>query len=89
MDSIIKLNSRGGIDNCLRKLKNVSGKDSKTYVLKHDYISVKSGYVEGTKRFISPPGGPTIVEGEFLKEAGAVVKSIIYSIGYGHIVIFE
>lgn len=89
MDSIIKLNSRGGIENCLRKLKNVSGKDSKTYVLKHDYISVKSGYVEETKRFISPPGGPTIVEGEFLKEAGAVVKSIIYSIGYGYIVIFE
>ena len=48
MDNIIKLNSRGGIDNCLRKLKNMSGKDSKTYVLKHDYINVKSGYVEET-----------------------------------------
>lgn len=89
MEDIIKLNSRGGIDNCLRKLKNVSGKDSKTYVLRHEYISVRSGYTEETKRYISPPGGPMIVEGEFLKEAGAIVKVIIYSPGFGYIIIFE
>lgn len=89
MEDIIKLNSRGGIDNCLRKLKNVSGKDSKTYVLRHEYISVISGYTEETKRYISPPGGPMITEGEFLKEAGAIVKVITYSPGFGYIIIFE
>lgn len=89
MEDIIKLNSRGGIDNCLRKLKNVSGKDSKTYVLRHEYIRVRSGYTEETKRYISPPGGPMIVEGEFLKEAGAIVKVITYSPGFGYIIIFE
>lgn len=89
MDNIIKLNSRGGIDNYLRKLKNVNGKDSKTYVLRHEYISARSGYTEETKRYISPPGGPMIVEGEFLKEAGAIVKVITYSPGFGYIIIFE
>lgn len=89
MEDIIKLHSRGGVNNYLKKMKKPNGEESKTYVIKTDMPTLRMGYVEENKKFIDPSGGPMIVESYTLEEAGAVVKSIDFVVGYGHIVTFE
>ena len=89
MEDIIRLHSRGGVNNYLKKMKRLNGKESKTYVIKTDIPTLRMGYVEEKRKFIDPPGGPMIVEGLLLKEAKAVVKSIDFIVGYGYTVTFE
>ena len=89
MEDIIKLYSRGGANNYLKKMKRLNGEESKTYVIKTDIPTLRAGYVEDKRKFIDPSGGPMIVEGSLLEEANAVVKSIDFVVGYGHIITFE
>lgn len=89
MEDIIILRSRDGTDNRLKRLKRSDGEESKTYILKTTIPIMRSGYIEETKKFIDPSGGPMIVEGYTLKEADAVVKSIDFISGYGHTITFE
>ena len=89
MEDIIKLCSRGGANNYLKKMKRLNGEESKTYVIKTDMFIFRVGYVEDKRKFIDPSGGPMIVEGSLLEEANAVVKSIDFVVGYGHIITFE
>ena len=89
MEDIIKLHSRGGANNYLKKMKRLNGEESKTYVIKTDIPTLRAGYVEDKRKFIDPSGGPMIVEGLLLEEANAVVKSIDFVVGYGHIITFE
>ena len=89
MEDIIKLNSNGGVNNYLKKLKRTDGSESKTYVLKLEYPNPRAGYSESRYKYVSPFGGPTIIEGSLLKEADAVVETIMYISGLGHVIIFE
>lgn len=89
MEDIIKLHSRGNVNNYLKKMKRLNGEESKTYAIKTDIPIIRAGYVEEKRKFIDPSGGPMIVEGSLLKEANAVVKSIDFVVGYGHIITFE
>ena len=89
MENIIKLHSRGNVNNYLKKMKKLNGEESKTYVIKTDIPTLRAGYVEDKRKFIDPSGGPMIVEGSLLEEANAVVKSIDFVVGYGHIITFE
>ena len=89
MEDIIKLYSRGGANNYLKKMKRLNGEESKTYVIKTDTPTIRLGYVEDKRKFIDLSGGPMIVEGSLLEEANAVVKSIDFVVGYGHIITFE
>ena len=65
------------------------GSESKTYLIKTDMPTLRMGYVDEKNKFIDPSGGPMIVEGSLLEEANAVVKSIDFVVGYGHIITFE
>lgn len=89
MEDIIKLHSRGDINNYLKKMKRLNGEESKTYVIKTDIPILKTGYVEETRKFIDLSEGPMIVEGLLLEEANAVVKSIDFIVGYGYTITFE
>lgn len=89
MKDLIKLKSRGGEENYLKKLKKLDRTESKTYVLKLSTPYLRGGEVEGGGKFINPSGGSMIVEGSYLEEAEAVVKSIDYIIGYGYTITFE
>lgn len=89
MEDIIKLHSRGGVNNYLKKMKRLNGEESKTYVIKTDMPTFRMGYVEEKRKFIVPSGGPMIVEGSLLKVANAVVKSIDFISGYGYTITFE
>ena len=89
MKDLIKLKSRGYEENYLKKLKKPDKTESKTYVLKVSTPFLRSGEVEGGKKFIDPTGGPMIVVGSYLEEAEAVVKSIDYTVGYGYTITFE
>ena len=89
MEDIIKLHSRGGTNNYLKKMKRLNGEESKTYVIKTDMPTIRLGYVEDKRKFIDLSGGPMIVEGSLLEEANAVVKSIDFVVGYGYIITFE
>ena len=89
MEDIIKLHSRGDINNYLKKMKRLNGEESKTYVIKTDMPTFRVGYIEDKRKFIDLSGGPMIVEGSLLEEANAVVKSIDFVVGYGHIITFE
>ena len=89
MEDIIKLHSRGGANNYLKKMKRLNGEESKTYVIKTDMPTLRMGYVNDKRKFIDPLGGPMIVEDSLLEEANAVVKSIDFVVGYGHIITFE
>lgn len=88
MEDIIKLNSRYGTENYLKKLPKPDGSESKTYVLKIDTPTLRMGEVEGGNKFVDPSGGPMIVEGYELEEAKAVVKSIDFIEGYGCTITF-
>lgn len=89
MKDLIKLKSRGYEENYLKKLKKLDGTESKTYVLKVSTPYLRGGELEGGKKFIDPSGGPMIVVGSYLEEAGAVVKSIDFTMGYGYTITFE
>ena len=89
MGDIIKLNSRGGENNYLKKMPRLDGSESKTYVLKTESQYIRAGYVDEKHKFIDPSGGPMIVEDSILPEAGAKVTSITFVSGYGHTITFE
>ena len=89
MEDIIKLRSRYGTVNYLKKMPKPDGTDSKTYVLKTDVPTLRVGEVQGGNKFIDPSGGPMIVVGCKLEEAKAVVKSIYFVDGYGWTITFE
>lgn len=92
MEDIIKLRSRYGARNYLKKMPKSDSSESKTYVLKTDTPSLRVGEVEGTcyiHKFIEPSGGPMIVVGYKLEEADAVVKSIDFIEGYGWTITFN
>ncbi len=89
MEDIIKLRSRYGARNYLKKMPKPDGSESKTYVLKTDAPSLRVGNVSDGNKFIDPSGGPMIVVGYKLEEADAVVKSIDFIEGYGWTITFE
>ena len=89
MKDLIKLKSRGYEENYLKMLKRPDNSESNTYVLKVSSLYLRSGEVEGGRKFIDPSGGPMIVVGAYLEEAEAVVKSIDFTVGYGYTVTFE
>lgn len=88
MNDIIKLNSRGEDKNFLKRLRKKDDTESKTYVLKVSTPYLRTGEIDGHK-FIDPSGGPMIIEGSLLEEAGAVVKSIDHTLGYGYTITFK
>lgn len=51
--------------------------------------SYQAGTVNGGKKFVDPSGGPMIVEGSMLKEAGKVVKRVDFIQGKGAFITFE
>lgn len=89
MKDLIELKSRGEEHNYLRKLKKADGSESMTYLLKTSTYMMRSGNMPNGKLFIDPAGGPMIVEGEYLEEAEAVVKSIDHVMGQGYAITFE
>lgn len=89
MKDLIELKSRGEEHNYLRRLVNPDGSESHTYMLKTSTHTMRSGLIDKKKKFIDPSGGPMIVEGEYLEEAEAVVKSIDHVMGQGYAITFE
>lgn len=89
MEDIIKLRSRYGTVNYLKKMPKPDGSESKTYVLKIDVPTLRVGEVQEGNKFIDPSGGPMIIVGYKLEEAKAVVKSIDFVEGYGWTITFE
>ncbi len=89
MEAKIKLCSRDGICNYLKRLNKLTGEESKTYLLKTSVPTLRTGYVNEEHKFIDPIGGPMIVEDSLLKEANAVVKSIDFVNGFGYTVTFK
>lgn len=89
MEKIIKLHSRGGINNYLKMMMRPDGSESKTYLIKTEMATLRMGYVNEKDKFIDPSGGPMIVEGSLLEEANAIVKSIDFVTGFGHTITFE
>lgn len=89
MDDIIKLNSRGGVNNYLKKVKKLNGEESQTYLIKTDTPPLRMGYVDTKRKFVDPSGGPMIIEGSILEEADAVVKSIDFVSGHGCFITLE
>ena len=89
MEDTIKLKSRDGVKNYLKKMPKPDGSESKTYVLKTEVPILRIGEVQGGNKFIDPSGGPMIVVGYKLEEAKAIVKSIDFVEGYGYTITFE
>lgn len=89
MKDLIKLKSRGGTENYLKKLIKKDGSESLTYVLKTDIPYLRVGEVANGNKFIDPSGGPMIVVGDYLEEAEAVVESIDFAEGYGWTITFR
>ena len=52
-------------------------------------LNYRTGTVSEGKKFVDPSGGPMIVEGHMLEEAGAVVKYIDHAMGQGYLITFE
>ena len=89
MKDLIKLKSRDGTENYLKKLIKKDSSESLTYVLKTDVPYLRVGEVDNERKFIDPSGGPMIIVGNYLEEAKAVVKSIDFVEGYGWTITFE
>ena len=89
MKDLIKLKSRDGTENYLKKLIKKDNSESLTYVLKTDVPYLRIGEVDNGRKFIDPSGGPMIIVGNYLEEAKAVVKSIDFVEGYGWTITFE
>ena len=89
MEDVIGLKSGEDDTNYLKKLRKPDGSESRTYALKVSYPVITAGYLPNGKMYIQPSGSPVIVVGERLDEAGAVVKSIDYTSGYGYSITFK
>ena len=89
MEDLIKLKSRDGTENYLKKLIKKDSSESLTYVLKTDVPYLRVGKVDNGRKFIDPSGGPMIIVSNYLEEAKAVVKSIDFVEGYGWTITFE
>ena len=89
MEDLIKLKSRDGIENYLKKLIKKDSSKSLTYVLKTDVPYIRIGKIDNEIKFIDPSGGPMIIVDNYLEEAKAVVKSIDFVEGYGWTITFE
>ena len=89
MKDLIKLKSRDGAENYLKKLIKKDGSESFTYVLKTNVPYFRIGEVDNGRKFIDPSGGPMIIVGDYLEEANAVVESIDFVEGYGWIITFR
>lgn len=89
MKDLIKLKSRDGAENYLKKLIKKDGSESLTYVLKTDTPYFRVGNAGNGNRFIDPSGGPMIIVGDYLEEANAIVESIDFVEGYGWIITFR
>lgn len=88
MDKVIKLKSRYGLKNYLKKIVKADSSDSSTYVLKTESPYLRVGKTDDENKFIDPSGGPMIIVGDELEEAKAVVKSIDFVEGYGWTITF-
>lgn len=89
MNKIIKLNSRGE-DNYLKQLiKKDSDEESKTYRLITESEYIRAGNLEGGLKYITPSGGPTITESDYIYGVKEKVKSISYVENIGYIITFE
>ena len=89
MKDLIKLKSRDGAENYLKKLIKKDDSESFTYVLKTDVPYLRVGEVDNGRKFIDLSGGPMIIVGDYLEEANAVVESIDFVEGYGWIITFR
>ena len=89
MKDLIKLKSRDGTENYLKKLIKKDSSESLTYVLKTDVPYLRVGEVDNGRKFIDLSGGPMIIVGNYLEEAKATVKSIDFVKGYGWTITFE
>lgn len=89
MEDIIKLRSRYGAVNYLKKMPKPDGSESKTYLIKTNMPTLRMGYIDNKNKFIDLSSGPMIVEGTLLEEANAVVKSIDFITGFGYTITFE
>ena len=89
MEDLIKLKSRDGTENYLKKLIKKDSSESLTYVLKTDVPYLRVGEVDNGRKFIDPSGGPIIIVGNYLEEAKVVAKSIDFVEGYGWTITFE
>ena len=89
MKDLIKLKSRDGTENYLKRLIKKDSSESLTYVLKTDVPYLRVGEVDNERKFIDPSGGPIIIVGDYLEEAKSVVKSIDFVEGYGWTITFE
>lgn len=83
----IRLNSRVGSRNYLRKLED--NKKSKVWVLEPDSYYIRVGNTSEGHKFIDPPGGPFLAVGDTVEEIGSVIKSIEFIEGYGWCITFE
>lgn len=88
MKDCITLSSREGSPTELIKMRKTNGGESKTYLVKFSSSIINTGYTEDMKKFIDPSGGPMIVEGCYLREADATVRSITYIDGHGWVITF-
>lgn len=88
MMDLIKLRSKWGIKNYLKKIAKVDDLESPTYVLETG-SPYWVGETSSKNKFINPSGGPMIIVGCELEEAKAVVKSIDFVKGYGWTITFE
>lgn len=89
MEKIVKLNNKQDEDNYLKLLISTSNTDSKTYAFKSSTALVKSGELEDKRKYITTPGGMTLIEGDFVEEANAKIKYIDFTMGFGYTITFE
>ena len=89
MEDLIKLKSRDGIENYLKKLIKKDSSKSLTYVFKTDVLYLRISEVDNRIKFINPSDRPMIIVDNYLEEAKAVVKSIDFVEGYGWTITFE
>lgn len=88
MDKVIELKSRR-VKNYLKQLTHPDGSESRTYKLVLGNSIVQGGFNEAGKFYIDPIGSRSIVVGEMLEEAGAIVKNIDRVDGFGYCITFE
>lgn len=59
-----------------------------SYLYNPDATYMRSGFLGNGKRFIDPPGGPFMAEGEILPEADRTIKSI-ENTSEGYLITFD
>lgn len=89
MKDLIELKSGGGEHHSLSRLVKKNGGESYSYMLKTSSYIIRSGYTNKGERFIDIFRGPRIIEGGYLKEADAIVKSLSHIHGLNYIVTLE